>query len=85
MNFIRTIPNPFNNSTVIEFSIPKRENTFIEVSDVLGRKVSILLNKEIEKGNHKINFDASNLSSGIYFYTISAGGFHQTRKMILLR
>ena len=78
-------PNPFNPSTSIKYSIPKQSNVTIKVFDVLGREVSTLLNKEQPQGNYSIEFDASNMTSGVYFYRIQAGQFVDTKKMILLR
>ncbi|HRI45627.1 MAG TPA: T9SS type A sorting domain-containing protein [Ignavibacteriaceae bacterium] len=78
-------PNPFNPSTKINFSIKQRGNVAIKVYDVLGNHVSTLINEERTAGNHSIEFNATNLVSGIYFYTISADGFSQTKKMILIK
>lgn len=84
-------PNPFNPSTKIKFEIPNLEITWrvvfttLKVYDILGNEVAELVNEEKLAGNYEIEFDAGNLSSGIYFYTISAGNFHETKKMILLR
>lgn len=78
-------PNPFNPKTTIEFFIPRKRRTVIKVFDLLGQIVYTLIDKEMEAGNHKIKFDASNLPSGIYFYQLKAGSFVQTKKMILLR
>ena len=78
-------PNPFNPQTTIEFNIPKRENVVIEVYDLLGQKVKTLLDTELERGNHKIEFNAFGLSSGIYFYQMKTGGLTITKKMIVLR
>jgi len=78
-------PNPFNPSTTINFSIPEQTNVSLKVYDVLGKEVAELVNKEMSTGFYKVNFDASHLSSGIYFYRISAGSFMQTKKMMLVR
>ncbi|HED36873.1 MAG TPA: T9SS type A sorting domain-containing protein, partial [Ignavibacteria bacterium] len=87
-------PNPFNPSTVISYSIPsvgasRDVSVLIRVFDVLGREVATLVNKEQPAGNYKVTFNATHLSSGIYFYRISAtgeaGSFIQTKKMILLK
>ncbi len=55
------------------------------VFDALGPKIAALVNKDVKAGDYEVNFDASNLSSGIYFYKIEANGFVNTKKMILLR
>jgi photosystem II stability/assembly factor-like uncharacterized protein len=78
-------PNPFNPTTLIEYEIPTYSNVRIEVFDAIGREIETLLNKEQAPGNYRITFDAATLSSGIYFYTITANNFYQTKKMILLR
>ncbi len=78
-------PNPFNPSTTISFSIPERESVTLDVYNLLGQKVTSILNKEMDGGSYDINFDASNLSAGIYFYTLRAGTFTSTKKMMLLK
>lgn len=78
-------PNPFNPVTIIGFEIPKREKVMIEVFDLLGQKVKMILNEEMEKGEHKISFNANDLSSGIYFYRMITGETIVTKKMVLLR
>lgn len=78
-------PNPFNPSTTIEYSIPKRSHITIKVYDLLGREVATLINEEKPAGNYSITFDASNLSSGVYFYKLTAGTFNQTKKLILVK
>ncbi|MBZ0183506.1 MAG: carbohydrate binding domain-containing protein [Melioribacteraceae bacterium] len=78
-------PNPFNPSTVISFGLPENSLVNIKVYNILGEVVSEIINKELNAGKHQITFDASNLSSGIYLYTIKAGEFVQTKKMILTK
>jgi hypothetical protein len=78
-------PNPFNPTTTIEFSLPKNGNVTLKVFNVLGKEVATLVNGPVESGTHKINFDASTLNSGVYFYRIDAGSFVDTKKMILLK
>lgn len=84
-------PNPFNPATVIEYSIPKNselaysELVTLKVFDVLGREVSELVDKPQAPGNYKVQFNAGNLASGVYFYSIRAGNFTSTKKMLLLR
>lgn len=78
-------PNPFNPSTKIKFAIPASGNVNITVYDNLGKEVTTVLNRELAAGQYTENFDASRLSSGVYFYRITAGSFVQTKKMILLR
>ncbi|MEE9448640.1 MAG: M20/M25/M40 family metallo-hydrolase [Ignavibacteriaceae bacterium] len=78
-------PNPFNPSTRIKYSVPQKSNVVIKVFDLLGREVEILVNKEKPAGRYEIEFDASNHSSGIYFYKLQVGNFVKTKKMILLK
>ena len=78
-------PNPFNPSTKISFQIPQNEYTTLKVYDVLGNEVATLLNEEKPAGSYSVKFDGSNLSSGIYFYKLTAGSFVETKKMILLK
>ena len=78
-------PNPFNHSTIIEYQIPEISYAIIKLYDVLGNEVTTLLNEESPVGYYRIEFNASSLSSGIYFYRIQAGSFIDTRKMILLK
>jgi len=78
-------PNPFNPSTEISFCISKSSMVTLKVYDVMGREVSTLLNREMNAGEHKVSFNAQNLSNGVYFYKISAGSFSDTKKMLLLK
>jgi len=78
-------PNPFNSSTKIKYSIPNSAKVSIKVYDVLGKEVTTLMNEFQNTGTHEIEFDASKLSSGLYFYRIISGIYSETRKMILLR
>ena len=78
-------PNPFNPSTKIEFSISKTEFVSLKVFDVLGEEVATLVNEEMSPGTHSIEFIASKLSSGTYFYKLQAGEKTEVRKMLLLK
>jgi len=78
-------PNPFNPSTKIDFSLPVDSKVSIRVYDITGKEAAVLVNSQMAAGNHTVNFNASNLSSGVYFYTISAGNFSKTVKMILAK
>lgn len=78
-------PNPFNPTTRINYSIPEQSFVTIRVFDVLGREVEMLVNKEQPQGNYEVEFDASALTSGIYFYRIKAGDFVDTKKMVLMK
>ncbi|MDR3609211.1 MAG: S8 family serine peptidase [Ignavibacteriaceae bacterium] len=78
-------PNPFNPQTNINYTIPVKSHVEIKVYDVLGREVAKLVDAEQDEGKYKINFNASRLSSGIYFYSIRAGAYVKTKKMLLLK
>ncbi len=78
-------PNPFNPSTTITFELPKTSQVTLTVYDILGREVSVLVNERKSAGVHDVKFDASGLSSGVYFYRLQAGDFTQTRKLCLIR
>ncbi|MEJ2051863.1 MAG: T9SS type A sorting domain-containing protein, partial [Calditrichota bacterium] len=78
-------PNPFNPTTKIKFALPKSAPTKIIIYDLLGREIQTLINKELEAGYHDIDLDASNLTSGIYFYRIQSGEFVSTKKMMLMK
>lgn len=78
-------PNPFNPKTIISFEISDNENVSLKVFDVLGNEVISLVNKKLNTGKYNIEFDGSNLSSGIYFYTFLSGNFNETKRMILLK
>ncbi len=78
-------PNPFNPTTEINFNISKKSNVKLNVFNSLGQKIATLVNKEQPAGNYKVTFDANNLPSGIYFYTLQAGDFIATKKMVLLK
>ena len=78
-------PNPFNPTTSIKYSIPKTSYVSLVVFDILGSEIIRLVGKEQTQGNYEIEFDGSDLTSGIYFYRIQAGEFVETKKMILLK
>ena len=78
-------PNPFNPSTTIEFSIPQQSFVTLKVYDLLGREVASLVNKELQSGSYKTQFNASNLASGVYLYRLNADGFIQTKKLMLMK
>jgi hypothetical protein len=78
-------PNPFNPSTRIAFALPVQEHVRLEVYDLLGRRVALLVDEVRAAGHHAVDFDASTLSSGLYLYRITAGDFIQTRKMMLMK
>ena len=78
-------PNPFNPSTKINFSIPKSDFVKLNVYDGTGKKVSEIVNKNLDAGNYSYTFNASGLSSGVYYYTIKTNEFAETKKMMLIK
>lgn len=78
-------PNPFNPSTVIKFALPTNGNVQITVFDAAGREVNTLVNGFMNNGVHTVEFNASGLSSGVYFYKLKTEGFEQTKKMLLVK
>lgn len=78
-------PNPFNPSTIIQYNIPSGSKVKIEIFDVLGKLVSTLVSEYKAAGNYEINFNASKLSSGVYFYKLTAGSQILTKKMSLVK
>ena len=78
-------PNPFNPTTQISYSIPSSENVSLKIYDVLGNEVATLVDAVQGTGNYSVSFDAAKHSSGIYFYTLNAGFFLETKKMILMK
>jgi len=78
-------PNPFNPTTTLSFYLPDAANVSLSVFDVTGRKVAILVDRPMNAGSHTQTFDASALSSGIYFYRLEAGEFQSVQKMMLVK
>ncbi len=78
-------PNPFNPATKMKYQVSRSELVSLKVYDILGREVATLVNEEKPVGSFVVEFNASNLPSGIYFYTLKAGDFVKTKKMILLK
>jgi hypothetical protein len=78
-------PNPFNPTTVINYTLPNSGYVSLKIFDLLGREISTLVNEVQHQGDYSATFNAQNLSSGIYFYTLCAGNFIKTNKMILMR
>jgi hypothetical protein len=78
-------PNPFNPSTVIRYGLPAKAHVTLTVVNTLGQPVATLVNAEVGPGFHEVRFNAEGLAAGVYFYRITAGGFVQTNKLVLLR
>ena len=84
-NLYQNYPNPFNPSTTIKFDIPKNGNISLKIYDLLGREINTLLNGFRTAGKYEVNFNGSNISSGIYFYRIQYEGESLTKKLMLIK
>jgi len=78
-------PNPFNPSTTFKYSLPEASFTSLKIYDAIGNEVAVLVDELKSAGTHQIKFNAVGLSSGIYYYTIQAGSFSETRKLVLMK
>ena len=78
-------PNPFNPTTNIKFTVPESGKVKVKIFDMLGSEVRTILNETRNPGTYELNIDASDLSSGVYFYSMESGKFHSVRKMILMK
>jgi hypothetical protein len=78
-------PNPFNPTTAIRFTLPVAEQAQLTVFNMLGQNVATLVNDHLAAGSYEFEFDAASLPSGVYFYSLQAGNFSMTKKMILLK
>jgi hypothetical protein len=78
-------PNPFNPSTTISFELAKKSIVVLNILNLLGQEVATLINEEKEAGPHSVQWNAASLPSGIYFYTLHAGEFAQTKKLVLIK
>jgi hypothetical protein len=84
-SLLQNYPNPFNPSTTIAFTLPEAANVRLTVFDVTGRTIATLMNGTQSAGLHSVNFDASRLAAGLYFYRLDAPNFSATRKLMLLK
>jgi len=86
-NFVlmQNYPNPFNPTTTIQYSIPQSVDVSLKIFNILSEEVVNLVNEYQQPSVYKINFDATGLPSGVYFYTLTAGNFVETKKMILIK
>ncbi|RPH99099.1 MAG: T9SS C-terminal target domain-containing protein [Calditrichaeota bacterium] len=78
-------PNPFNPTTTLQFSLPQAGHARLTVYNTLGKEISVLIDKDMTAGLHRLEWTPENLSSGVYFYQLSAGEYKSTRKMILMQ
>ena len=81
----QNFPNPFNPSTTIKYSLPKASKVKLALFNLLGEEVATLVNEEKVAGKYEVEFSASKLPSGVYFYQLKAGEFIAVKKMILLK
>lgn len=81
----QNFPNPFNPATTISFTLPKKDFASIRIYDSLGKEVSSLINEVKQAGYYEINFNASELSSGVYFYKLITSGYSETKNMVLIK
>jgi len=84
-DLLQNYPNPFNPVTHINFSIPEESKVSLKIYNSIGKEINTLVNEIKKPGNYSVTFNATNLSSGIYFYKLSSGNFIQTKRMILLK
>jgi hypothetical protein len=84
-NLAQNYPNPFNPSTTIEFSIPVKSSVALNIYNTSGQLVSTLAGGEYQPGTYKIDWNATNFASGVYFYSLQAGNFTQTKKLIFIK
>jgi hypothetical protein len=78
-------PNPFNPTTTIDYDLPQAADVKLQVFDIIGREVDLLVGGRQEAGHHSVIWDGADRSSGMYFYKIQAGDFSETKKMLLLK
>jgi hypothetical protein len=78
-------PNPFNLSTTVKFRVSESSDTKVIVYDIMGREVSVLLNKQLDPGSYEVNFNGSNFVAGTYFYELVTNGSAERKKMVLLK
>ncbi len=84
-SLLQNYPNPFNPSTVINYSIKNNEQVVLKVFNLLGQEVATLVNEVKQPGKYSVNFNAVNLASGTYVYSLTAGKYSQVKKMILVK
>ncbi|MBK6536818.1 MAG: T9SS type A sorting domain-containing protein [Ignavibacteria bacterium] len=85
LQLIQNYPNPFNPSTKISFDLPVEGNVTLKVFNTSGKEVAVLVNETRSAGYYSVNFNASNLSSGVYYYRLEAAGITETKRMILAK
>ena len=81
----QNFPNPFNPNTVIRYSLTENSFTELKVYDALGNEITTLVNEDQKAGTYEVNWNASDVSSGVYYYRLNSGSFYQTRRMVFLK
>jgi len=81
----RNYPNPFNPSTNIKFDIPKSSDVKLIIYDIAGREITKLVNEMLNAGSYEVSWDASNYTSGVYFYKLISENYIDTKKMVLIK
>jgi len=84
-SLFQNYPNPFNPSTTINYSIPELSYVTLKIYDVLGNEITTLVHQEKPVGSYKVEFNGTELPSGIYFYKLSTNGFTETKKMLFMK
>lgn len=82
---LQNYPNPFNPLTNLKFLLPVSGITSLKIYDVLGREIQVLVNQHLTHGTYEVQFDGSNLPSGVYFYKLESNSFTETKKMVLVK
>jgi hypothetical protein len=85
LSLSQNYPNPFNPVTKINFAIPKTGFVTLKIYDILGREMRTLVNESVKAGNYSVEFNATTLSSGVYFYRLISDNFTDTKKMMLIK
>ncbi|HAP35024.1 MAG TPA: hypothetical protein DCQ28_03450, partial [Bacteroidetes bacterium] len=81
----QNFPNPFNPITIIRFTLGNNESASLTIFDVLGKKITTILNEELSAGSHNVIWNASGSPSGVYFYRLQTKNFSETKKLILTK
>jgi hypothetical protein len=84
-SLLQNYPNPFNPVTIIDYQLPMSSNVKLSIFNTVGREVNILVNELQRAGNHKIEWNAGNFPSGVYFYRLNAGSFVSIKKMVFIK
>jgi hypothetical protein len=82
---VQNYPNPFNPTTTISYQIPVSSHVILKIFDILGREVATLMNQRKDAGRYSVQWDATRFPSGVYFNTLQAGEYRDTKRMMLLK